>query len=308
MEGSSDTKVLSELAQAMLEEKKVSRRWSIFFRMLWALLFILFIVSLFSRTEKTLSEHIAVIRLEGVIGLEQKTADRLISALERVEKNTQTKGIIIKANSPGGSPVQSDLAYRAITDFKKRSKIPVYVVAEEMCASGCYYIASAADKIYASPASIIGSIGVIGGGFGFEQAIKKLGIERRVITSGENKGMGDPFLPENPKYITIQKDLLKKIHQQFIDAVEQGRGKTLKKDTPELYSGRIWLGEEAIALGLIDGIGSLKSTAKILAPDVDQLIDITEEDDLLTKMSRVAGTEITANILAHLLDTHKLSI
>ena len=290
----SSTQVLAELAQDLLKEKKNSRRWNIFFKLIWLLLGLLFLSFLF-KTEKPLSNHIAVIRLNGAISLEAKTSDRLIAALDQVRKSGKSKAVIIRANSPGGSPVQSDLAYQAILRFKEKTKIPVYVVVEEMCASGCYYIAAAADKIYAAPASMLGSIGVIGGGFGLEEVIKKFGIERRIVTAGKNKSMGDPFLPVKPEHALIHKDLVDKIHRQFIRAVEKGRGKALRKDTPALYSGRVWLGEDALSIGLIDGISNIKDLAYSIDKDAE-LLDITREDDFLAKVSRAAGTQIASSV------------
>jgi protease-4 len=199
--------------------------------------------------------------------------------------------VIIRANSPGGSPVLSGLAYDEIRRLRKlHPTIPVYVVVEDVCASGCYYIASAADKIFVDKASIIGSIGVLQDGFGFTGAMEKLGVERRLLTAGENKAMGDPFSPVNPKQQEIVKTLLDDIHQQFITAVKQGRGNRLKTD-PDMFSGRIWIGEQGVPLGLADGLGSVRSVARDVIK-ADKLVDVTPEDDFTRRVARRFGVSL----------------
>lgn len=239
-------------------------------------------------------EHTAVIKLNGVIGGGYQDQVALLrDGLEAAYADKNVKGIIIRANSPGGSPVVSNTAFNEIRRLKEQHKgIPLYLVAEDMCASGCYYIAAAADKIYADPSSLVGSIGVIGGSFDFTGIMDKLGIKRRLRTAGSNKGMGDPFSPETPEQTAIWQQMLDDIHGEFINAVKTGRGSRLKTNDPQIFSGRIYTGLEAQKNGLIDGFGNIYSVARdqIKAPD---LVDYTpDEDDLARAISRRLNSEV----------------
>ncbi|MDN0084858.1 S49 family peptidase [Crenobacter sp. SG2305] len=288
--------VIEKLAMSALTEQRRARQWKIFFRLIWLLLILVLLWAIFVRDNEKVDalssgEHTAVINLDGVIDSQNDIANKLIDGLEAAYKDSGTKGVIIRANSPGGSPVLSGLAYDEIRRLRKlHPTIPVYVVVEDVCASGCYYIASAADKIFVDKASIIGSIGVLQDGFGFTGAMTKLGIERRLLTAGENKGMGDPFSPVNPKQQDIIKTLLGDIHQQFITAVKQGRGNRLKAD-PDMFSGRIWIGEQGVPLGLADGMGSVRSVARDVIK-ADKLIDVTPEDDITRRVARRFGVSL----------------
>jgi protease-4 len=293
--------LLEQLASAALIEQRRARRWKIFFRLAWlGVIIAIAVASFWNREDKQgtrLSSvgHTATVQLQGVISKENNTASKLIQGLNDAYSDKNTRGIIIRANSPGGSPVQSGMVYDEIVRQKKlHPTIPVEVVVEEMCASGCYYIAAAADKIFVDKASIVGSIGVISDGFGFTGLMDKLGIERRVKTAGENKAMGDPFSPQNPKQEQIRQQLLDDIHQQFIQAVRKGRGQRLK-ETPDMFSGLVWLGERSIPLGLTDGYGTVSTVARDVIK-AEQVVDFTPQDDLGSRFARRFGVEFAGGI------------
>lgn len=287
--------LLEKLALASLEEQKRARHWKIFFRLIWLLIIVVIVFSLaFSKTDNSSDglpsggPHTAVVDLAGIIDSEQNAAEKLVRGMETAYRDKNTRAIIIRANSPGGSPVLSGQTFDEIKRLRKlHTKIPVYAVVEEVCASGCYYIATAADKIYVDKASIIGSIGVLSDGFGFVGTMEKLGIERRLRTSGSNKAMGDPFSPENPEQDAILKTMLDEIHQQFIAAVKLGRGSRLKNN-PELFSGRIYLGTQGNQLGLSDGIGSVRSVARDVV-HAEKLKDFTPNEDFGQRLARRFG-------------------
>jgi protease-4 len=293
--------LLEQLATAALIEQRRSRRWKIFFRLAWLTLLIVVIVAvLFPNDEKSVSRltgsgHTAVIRLDTEISTENNSADKLIQGLHDAYADSGTRGIIIQANSPGGSPVLSGMVYDEIRRQKAlHPTIPVDVVVEEMCASGCYYIAAAADNIYVDKASIVGSIGVLSDGFGFTGLMDKLGVDRRLKTAGENKAMGDPFSPVNPKHEVIRQQLLDDIHAQFIKAVRDGRGKRLK-ETPDMFSGLIWLGEKSLPLGLADGYGTVTSVARDVIK-AEQTVDFTPQDDIGSRFARRLGVEFSGGV------------
>ncbi|MGC0152074.1 S49 family peptidase [Chromobacterium vaccinii] len=296
-----ERQLLERLASAALIEQRRSRQWKIFFRLAWLAVIGFIAVSLFMRGEDktgaslTGGGHSAVIELDGAISSENDSGKKMVEALESAFRDKGTKGVIIDANSPGGSPVLSGMVYDEIRRLKQRhADIPVYVVVSEVCASGCYYIASAADKIFVDKASIVGSIGVLSDGFGFTGAMEKLGIERRLKTAGENKAMGDPFSPQNPKHEAIRQQLLDDIHQQFIAAVRAGRGKRLKDD-PQMFSGMVWLGEKAIPLGLADGYGTVASVARDVVK-ADKTVDFTRQDDFSSRVARRIGVEFAGGV------------
>ncbi|BEV70653.1 MULTISPECIES: S49 family peptidase [unclassified Paludibacterium] len=293
--------LLEQLASAALIEQRRSRRWKIFFRLAWLAVFAAIAASmLWSNEEKSVSRltgngHAAILNLQGEISSENNTADKLIQGLADAYADKGTRGIILQANSPGGSPVLSGMVYDEIRRQKKlHPAIPVVVVVEEMCASGCYYIASAADRIYVDKASIVGSIGVLSDGFGFTGLMDKLGVERRLKTAGENKAMGDPFSPVNPKQEAIRQQLLDDIHAQFIKAVRDGRGQRLK-ETPDMFSGMVWLGERSIPLGLADAYGTVASVTRNEFK-TDQTVDFTPQDDLSSRVARRFGVAFSAGI------------
>ncbi len=270
---------LRRLAFATLNEQRRARRWKIFFVLLF---FIYVSVSLFAFLQpdwlKELMDenadeqkYTAVVEIKGVIadGAEA-SADKIVSALRKAFESEKTAGVIIRINSPGGSPVQSDYIHTEIKRLRKKyPKIPLYAVVTDICASGGYYIAAAADKIYANEASLVGSIGVLMNGFGYVGAMEKLGIERRLLTAGEHKGFLDPFSAMKPEDIAHVKGLLNEIHQQFIKRVKEGREKSLKEagkldllNNPELFSGLIWTGKKAMKLGLVDDMASTSEVAR----------------------------------------------
>lgn len=238
--------------------------------------------------------HTAVIDIDGEIaGNEMTSAKNIKYSLEQAFKNEEAKGIILRINSPGGSPVQSGMIYDEIKRLKQKyPKKRIYAVVEEMCASGAYYIASAADYIYVDKASIVGSIGVLMDGFGFDKTMNKFGVERRLYTAGVNKGMLDPFSPENPTQKAHILSMLDNIHVQFIDAVKKGRGNRLKfNEHPEMFSGLFWTGEKSIELGLSDGYGYVEDVAKRLVL-AEEIVDYTPQEDFTAKIAKRFGASL----------------
>jgi len=286
--------IVNELAQAFLDEKRRSRRWTIFFRLLFALLFLLAIIALFGSrlvdvTKVGSERHTARVDIRGVIGAgELANANKIVDSLENALSDDNTAGVILRINSPGGSPVQSGIIFDEI--FRLRNQhpgIPIHAVVGDVCASGGYYIAAAADRIFADKASIVGSIGVRMDSFGFEGTLEKLGVERRLLTAGEHKGMLDPFLPENPEQMAHVQDMLDEIHAQFIAAVRRGRGDRIA-DNPQLFSGLIWSGEQALEQGLVDELANESYVAREVIGE-STIVDFTHQQDLYEKlMSRVA--------------------
>ncbi|SKA82264.1 protease-4 [Thiothrix eikelboomii] len=285
--------VLKEIAMEGLKEQRRARRWGIFFKLFFVgyLLLALGMMlglgrGLESKSALSTADKVsAVVEVKGAImdGAEA-SADLLIPSLRKAFENPKTKGVILKINSPGGSPVQAGYINDEIRRLKEQyQNIPVYAVVMDMCASGGYYIAVAADKIYADKASIVGSIGVRMDSFGAVDAMQKLGIERRLYTAGDNKGMLDPFLPENPAEVAHINSMLAVTHQQFIQVVKQGRGERLKNN-PELFSGLFWTGETAVELGLIDGLGSESYVARELI-GAETLVNFTAEKDLIQRLT-----------------------
>jgi len=234
--------------------------------------------------------HTALVELEGVIAPESKaSSERMIKALNRAFKDRNTQGVVVRINSPGGSPVQAGYINDEIRRLRaKYPNTPVYAVVQDLCASGGYYVAVAADKIYVDKASLVGSIGAIIGGFGFVGALEKLGIERRAYTAGENKDFLDPFAPERPEHREHAKKMLDEIHQQFIRTVKQGRGNRLK-EAPEIFSGLVWTGEKSIELGLADALGSAEYVAREVIK-AEKLVDFTPEDNVYELLSKRLGT------------------
>lgn len=287
--------ILEKLLLEVYREQRRNRIWRWIKWLVWLFLFFIILGALVGESElgDTTESHTAVINLTGTISSEEDQAEILSIGLEKAYRNKNVKGIIIRANSPGGSPVVSNTAYNEIRYLKEKNPgIPLYVVAEDMCASGCYYIASAADKIYADPASLVGSIGVIGSSFDFTELMDKIGVKRRIKIAGNNKGMGDPFTPETPEQNHIWQGMLTSIHQQFIDAVKQGRGSRLKyKNHPDVFSGRAYTGTEAKAIGLIDDFGSIYSVSRDIIKE-PYLVDYTPTTSLTKRISRQIGSEM----------------
>ena len=296
-----EREVLREVLLASYKEQRSARIWRNIWRVIGVILFLMFIASLFgddTDAVQSSGEHTAVIDLKGEIGNElDDQVEMLRTGMEAVYNNPNAKAIIIRANSPGGSPVVSNIAFNEIRRMKSEHKdIPVYVVAEDMCAWGCYYIAAAADKIYADPSSVVGSIGVIGGGFDATGLMDKIGIKRRLKIAGSNKGMGDPFSPETPAQTQIWEKMLTDIHKEFIKSVKLGRGKRLKdQQYSDVFSGRIYTGSEAKEVGLIDDFGSVYSVARdvVKAPE---LVNYTPEEDFGKILGRHLSAEMETKV------------
>ncbi|MGB9129920.1 MAG: S49 family peptidase [Thiobacillus sp.] len=283
--------VLEKLALSAIQEQRRSRHWSILFKTLGFLyLFIVLFLAAgwFGGDGVSIKEHTALIDLQGVISADQTSADSVISSLQGAFEDKKTKGVILRINSPGGSPVQAGQIYDEIKRLRALNpKVPLYVVVDDICASGGYYVAVGADKIFVDKASIVGSIGVLMDGFGFTQTMEKLGVERRLLTAGENKGFLDPFSPVDPKHEAFAKQMLEEIHGQFIGVVREGRGKRLK-ETPEMFSGLVWSGEKSIELGLADGLGSVESVARDVIKAED-IVDYTRQDSLVERLAGRLG-------------------
>ena len=296
--------IISKLAEASLNEQKKARRWGIFFKLLT---FAYLTSILFLYTDPTLTnvntnaKHTALINLKGIIAEDKEaSANNIVSALRDAFDDENTAGIIIKINSPGGTPVQAGYIYDEIVRLKKEHPdTPLYAVISDICASGGYYVASAADKIYADKASIVGSIGVRMDNFGFVDTLKKIGAERRTLTAGENKALMDPFLPINEKNQSHLKSMLDEIHQQFISAVKHGRGDRLK-DVDGLFSGLIWTGERSVEIGLVDALASSSYVAREVIGEED-MVDFTVKKDLLEKLAGRLGASAASTLSERLM-------
>jgi protease-4 len=285
---------LEKLAFAALEEQRAARRWRTFTRLAW-LVFLVGMVWLFmhrgaATTDKS-TPHTAVVEIKGEIASgADASAEFVGEAMRAAFEDAGSQAVVLLINSPGGSPVQAGMINDEIRRLKAKHNKPVYVVVEESCASAAYYIAVAADKIYVDKASIVGSIGVLMDGFGFTGLMDKLGVERRLMTAGENKGFLDPFSPQTEKQRAYAQTMLDQIHKQFIDTVKAGRGKRLK-ETPELFSGLFWSGQQAIELGLADGYGNLDYVAREVVKAED-IIDYTRRDNVAEKLAKRFGAAI----------------
>jgi protease-4 len=255
--------ILTDIINENLHEKRSARRWKLFFRFLYLIIFIVVLFHIFGDKHlKHGKRVIAVVELNDEINKENKTYDNLITGLKDAYKDSDVQAVVVKANSPGGSPVYSNMINTAIYQLKKEHpKIPLYFVIEEVCASGCYYAAVAADKIFANSDSVVGSIGVISPGFGATALMKKLGLDSRLQVAGKYKAIGYPFGANKPEYNLIRQQILNIVHQEFIGVIKAGRGKKLVIDD-DLFTGRYWLGTQALALGLIDGLLSVDDLAK----------------------------------------------
>jgi len=289
---------IEKLALSSLKEQQTARRWSTFFKGLtFACLFLLLILGLGLLGDKsTSSPHTALIEINGVIEAGgDVNADSVISSLSDAYKNTGTKGIILRFNTPGGSPVQSGIINDEIMRQKKlHPKIPVYGVVEDICASGGYYIAAATDKIFVDKGSIVGSIGVLMDGYGFTEAMKKVGIERRLLTAGDNKAMLDPFSPVTEKHKALAQAMLNEIHEQFKTVVRNGRGSRLK-ETPETFSGLFWSGEQSIKLGLADALGSSDYVAREVIKQ-EEIVDYTYQETVVDRFAKRLGASLAKSM------------
>ena len=286
-----ERQALEKVALAAVQEQRKSRQWGIFFKSLTFLyLFILLFAFMgwMGQSEKVLGKHTALIDMQGVISSGEVSADMVVMGLQSAFEDKRTQGVILRINSPGGSPVQAGQIHDEIKRLRaKHPSTPLYVVVDDICASGGYYVASAADKIFVDKASIVGSIGVLMDGFGFTRAMDKLGVERRLLTAGENKGFLDPFSPADPEQEAYARTMLGEIHQQFIDVVRKGRGERLK-ETPDMYSGLVWSGARSIELGLADAYGSTDYVAREIIK-AENIIDYTPRDDLASRLADKLG-------------------
>lgn len=290
-----ERKTLEKLAFATLSEQRARRRWGIFFKLLGFayLMAVLAAVMDWAPTGEPVDKgrHTALINVYGVIEAKgDVSAEKINAALQSAFEDKNTAGVVLKINSPGGSPVQSGIIFDEMRRLKaKHPEIPLYAVVEDLCASGGYYVAAGADKIYVNKASIVGSIGVLMNGFGFTGAMEKLGVERRLLTAGENKGFLDPFSPVNPAQKVHVEAMLGEIHQQFIEVVRQGRGKRLQ-ETPEMFSGLVWTGEQSIKLGLADELGTVDSVARDVIK-AEKLVDYSVKENLAERFAKRLGAD-----------------
>ncbi len=285
---------LEKLAFASLNEQKATRRWKTFVRLSWLAFFITLVWMALHRgtpTSDTTVPHMAVVEIKGEIAAgADASAEFINAALKAAFEDEGAKAVVLLINSPGGSPVQAGMMNDEILRLKAKHKKPVYAVVEETCASAAYYIAVAADQIFVDKASIVGSIGVLMDGFGFTGLMDKLGVERRLLTAGENKGFMDPFSAQSDKQRAFAQAMLNQIHQQFISVVKAGRGKRLK-ETPEMFSGLFWTGQQAIELGLADQLGTLEYVAREIVK-TDEIIDYTRRDNVAERLAKKFGASM----------------
>ncbi len=295
-----ERRVITKLAQASLKEQKRARRWSIFFKFL-VFAYITFILFMFAEPDiskaKIAKNHSALVELQGLIADgESASADNIVNALRSAFEDEKTEGVILRINSPGGTPVQAGYIYDEIVRLRKiYPDTPLYAVVSDMAASGGYYVASAADEIYVSNSSIVGSIGVRMDSFGVVDAMEKLGIESRTISAGEHKTLLDPFAPVDEKARIHLQAMVDEIHHQFIDAVKKGRGDRLK-EFDDLFTGLIWTGEKALEFGLVDNVGSASYVAREVI-GAEEIVEFTVEEDVLERLVDRFGAS-TAKILS----------
>ncbi|QCT97233.1 signal peptide peptidase SppA [Stutzerimonas degradans] len=299
----SSWKLLENTLQAGIQEQRRARRWGIFFKLL-TFIYLFGALMVFSpawqlgKDKAARESHTAVINVRGMIADEESaSADNIVGALRAAFEDANTKGIVLRINSPGGSPVQSGYVYDEIRRLRSEyPAIKVYAVITDLGASGAYYIASAADEIYADKSSLVGSIGVTAATFGFVEVMQKLGVERRVYTSGEHKAFLDPFQPQKPEETEFWREVLATTHRQFIDSVKRGRGDRLKVAAhPELFSGLVWSGEQALELGLIDGLGSTAHVAREVIGE-PELVDFTVKESPIDRFTKKLGAGVAERL------------
>jgi protease IV len=300
MEENWERRVLEQLATEGLREQRRARRWGIFFKLLtFGVIFlgILAVLGTFSSGVKTcVDKCTGVVDIQGALETNGRaSAENVIAGLQAAFKNKGTRGVVLRINSPGGSPVQAG----EINDEIRRLRgiypnTPIYAVVEEICASGAYYVAVATDRIYVDKASLVGSIGVILDGFGFVGTMDKLGIERRALTAGENKAFLDPFSPLSETQKQYAQQMLDEIHQQFIAAVKAGRGDRLK-DSPDIFSGLVWNGKRGVELGLVDALGSVEYVARDIIK-AEELVDFTPQENIAERVARKFGAAMGRSV------------
>ena len=293
--------VLEKLAMSAIQEQRRARHWSILFKVLTLgyLFLVLFLIMGWAGGKKDAAlggKHTALVDMYGVIAPDTAaSAENIMGSLQQAFKDKNTQGVILRINSPGGSPVQSGNINDEIRRLRVlHPSIPLYVVVEDICASGGYYVAAAADKIFVNKASLVGSIGVLMDGFGFTGTMDKLGVERRLVTAGSNKGFMDPFSPVNAEQQEYAKKMLAEIHQQFIDVVKQGRGNRLK-ETPDTFSGLIWTGQRSIEMGLSDAMGSVESVARDVIK-AEEIVDFTTHEGFTERLAKRFGAGVASGL------------
>jgi protease-4 len=285
--------VVERFARDYLRDRRSERRWRVFFRLAWLLLFALVVWGLFVQRAATTptGPHTALIELRGEIAHDSEaSAEQMIVALKTAFEDAGSRGVVLRINSPGGSPVQAGVINDEIRRLKAKHQKRVYAVVDETCASAAYYIAVATDEIYVDKASIVGSIGVLVDGFGFTAAMEKLGIERRLLTAGDNKAILDPFSPLSEKHRAHAQAMIDQIHQQFIAVVKQGRGQRLK-ESPEIFTGLFWNGQRAVELGLADKLGSLDYVAREVIK-AEEVIDYTPKENVAERLAKRLGASM----------------
>jgi protease-4 len=290
---------LERLAGELLRERRIDRRWRVTFRLAWlglalAVLAVWWADRMHIATHH--APHTALVEVRGTIDADtEASAEALLGALMVAFQDPGAQAVVLRINSPGGSPVQAGIVHDEIRRLKALHGKKVYAVVEDVCASGAYYLAAAADEIFVDKASLVGSVGVLMDGFGFVGAMEKLGIERRLLTAGVNKGMLDPFSPQNPQHEAFAREMLAQIHQQFIKVVREGRGQRLK-ETPELFTGLIWNGEDAVKLGLADRYGNLDFVAREVVKAED-IVDYTPRDNVAERLAKRFGAGVAAGMV-----------
>lgn len=287
-----ERQAIEKIALAAIVEQRRARRWGIFFKMLvFIYLSVLLFIGMgwFGKKDTGTGRHTALVEINGVIASNSlASADNVMAGLHEAFKDKRTQGVILRINSPGGSPVQAGYINDEIRRLRaKYPEIPLHAVIEDICASGGYYIAVAADRIYVDKASIVGSIGVVMDSFGFTGTMEKLGVERRALASGENKSFLDPFAPVVESHKAHAQEMLRQIHQQFIGVVRQGRGKRLK-ETPDMYSGLLWVGQKSIDLGLADALGNVDYVAREVIK-AEEIVDFTLRENVAERLAKKLG-------------------
>jgi protease IV len=285
---------MTHLTTELIRERRAERRWRVFFRLAWLLLFGLIVWSLISsrgQSNPAAGPHTALVEVRGEIAADSEaSAENLVAGIKVAFEDVASQAVVLRINSPGGSPVQAGIINDEIRRLKAKHKKPVYAVVEEVCASGAYYIAVAADEIYVDKASLVGSIGVLMDSFGFAGTMEKLGIERRLLTAGENKGMLDPFSPQNEKHRAYAQAMIDQVHQQFIKVVKDGRGPRLKESS-DTFSGLFWNGEEAVRQGLADKFGNLDYVAREVIK-AEEVVDYTPKENVAERLVKRFGASI----------------
>jgi len=289
-----EREVLEKLVFAAIKEQRAARRWRFWGRLLWSVVVLLALWLIFFKdatTTTSTSAHTAVVEIKGEIASgSNASAELIVAAMRSAFEDSGSRAVVLLINSPGGSPVQAGIINDEMVRLKAKYNKPLYAVVEESCASAAYYIASAADEIFVDKASIVGSIGVLMDGFGFTGVMDKVGVERRLLTAGENKGFLDPFSPMSAKQHEYAQQMLDQIHEQFIGVVKKGRGDRLH-ETPELFSGLFWTGQQAIALGLADKLGSVDYVAREVVK-AEEVVDYTRRDNVAERLAKRFGAAV----------------